>query len=676
MENLPSQFYINDFFINIETGEVVLDNQSKVIEPKVMALLKVLAQHPQKVLTAESLFELVWPQAIYSPNSVRRNITLLRQALSDVDKKIIKTHPKRGYSLDAEIRLPQSNETTTTAKANPQKGIKTVFMLAILSILAMVMISVFSAHKPVSLTRLQPITASNEQERYMQISPGGRFMAYIQNTKKANKRMLRIKDLVTNSSWPLKDELKEYTYLAWDSGISALVYSSKDNNSITFSRLHLDAKMSVVNEEPLFTRTDITWNSVFFIDEQQHLYYLANQNSSEHSRNVSLYRYQLETGQLEKLLEPSRHFKPYKLSLSPNQSELAIAGFDKQGVTEVKLLQLKSLELVSLGKIDSNWHFLTWFNNGEALLLSNGNELKQLKINGELSTLNYKSYDFLVYPQIVNDKLYFIEAKSDQDILIHNIGSFTEPKPLVDSNTVDSLAALSPDEKTVAYMSLRNGFPQLFIKQLDTGNEQLIFANVNHELALSKPVWHKSATQIASSINNKPFVIKLQEDKSSIEWLTSILGRPLDWYNHSEALLIVDKASHNDELIKFNIETKETHYLQTKLARRPFFLSTEDELLAIDKGQVTYQPSGKTLFKAQSTISKVIPDSGGFYYQFTQNEKMIMNYYDFELGNSTLSEEFNLLCVEFCNQITAISGSVVLLRSNTSTADILSLTVE
>ena len=289
ISELPNQFYIIDFWIDIETGEVVKEGKIQVIEPKVMALLKVLARNPHQVLTAKRLFEIVWPRAIYSPNSVRRNIAILRQVLSDENKRIIKTHPKRGYSLDAQILFSDENTNASSGNLIQRKLLKLITLCILIWVLISVFFNFYDSSKYIHLVNLKPVTASNEQERYMQVSPDGRFMAYIQNTSQLNKRKILIKDLVTGSHWDLKTTLKAFTYLAWDTHTNSLVYSFQDEGGVSFSRLLLDKQAKVVNEERLFSRRDITWSSLFFIDKRQNLYYLANINSSEHSRNVSLF---------------------------------------------------------------------------------------------------------------------------------------------------------------------------------------------------------------------------------------------------------------------------------------------------------------------------------------------------------------------------------------------------
>ncbi|NQY65090.1 MAG: winged helix-turn-helix domain-containing protein [Alteromonadaceae bacterium] len=677
VNDLPNRFYINDFLVDLETGEVIFDGKIQVIEPKVMTLLKVLASSPNQVISAETLFEIVWPRAIYSPNSVRRNISLLRQAITDDDKQIIKTHPKRGYSLEADVRILEEIANKHIG-AKPFKVMLKSRYLVVLSCVLFVFIfllSFLNQKSAISLSNLQPVTSSNEQERYMRVSPDGRFMAYIQNTNQPHKRKLLIKDLVTDSHWVLTKTSKAYTYLAWDTHKNALIYSFQDKEGISFGRMLLDKQAEVVSEETLFTRYDITWNSLFFVDKHQNLYYLANQNGSEHSRNVSLYRHSLITGKSETLFKPNDIFKPYKIALSPDQKKLALIGFNKQAISEVKLFNLANKKLKSIAQIDHNWHFLTWFENGNSLILSNGSGLKQLEFTGELKALNYKSYNFLVYPQIVKDKLFFIEAKSDQDILIRKLNSFSKPTRIIDSNTVDRDASLSPDEKVIAYISMKNGLPQLFIKEIETGEERLLFVNTEQEFALTKPVWDKTNKRIISSINNKPFIIHLEGNLFSIEWLEVILGVPLAWYTHTDAILFVDKNTHTDELVRLTLKGAQIMPLNAQLQHKMFFLDNNDRLLFFINGQVTAHQSNKILLEAPRKISFVYPSSKGFYYLYEKDSKPRIQFYDYQQGVQYLSSELDVFCEQYCEQITAIFGNVILLNEKRNSADILKLQV-
>ena len=672
---LPTQFCINDLEVNTETGEIITDGETQVVEPKVMALLNVFAQKPRQVLSSEMLFNTVWPNAIYSPNSVRRNVAHLRQALSDEDKSIIKTHPKRGYSLDAEVKFATA-QTKQLSNDNKQNKYFAAITLSIVALLIMsLFFNFYDSNKAISLGDLTPVTASNQSERYMQISPDGQFMAFIRNTEKIGQRELLIKELATNSIRQLKADQVSFTYLAWDNDTRGLIYSFIDSKGISFSRLQLNTQGEVVSEELLFSRRDITWNSLFFIDKQQNLYYLANRNSSEHSRDTSLYSYNLTTGQTKNVLNADSYYKPYKIALSPDKSQLALIGFNEQGLSEIKLLNLTEQSLVSVGETDHNWHFMTWFEDGNSLLLSNGSNLSKLTLNGELTAVNFRSYNFLIYPQIVKDKLYFIEAKSDQDILISDMSQLSSPKKIIDSNTVDKGAAVSPNGNYIAYISAKNGLPQLFIKDRTHKTERLIFANSDKEYALTTPIWNKSGNQLISSLNNKPFIINFEQDSESIHWLHQVLGIPLAWYKNSDAILLVDKSSPNDQLVKLDLSNLQPVALNLSLKGGTVFLDHEDKLLRFTNHQVLYQDSAEPLLGKDTFVNNVFSTENGFFYLSTDQEKSKLGFYDYLQGNTKVSAELQDFCLSYCEQITELKGNTILLKEQHNSADVLSLSI-
>ncbi|MDH4125667.1 MAG: winged helix-turn-helix domain-containing protein [Gammaproteobacteria bacterium] len=76
------------------------------LEPKVMEVLSVLAEHPGRVVSRDDLLERVWPGVVVTEHTLSRCIYQLRSGLKDVgpdagdtDFKPIETLPKRGYRL-------------------------------------------------------------------------------------------------------------------------------------------------------------------------------------------------------------------------------------------------------------------------------------------------------------------------------------------------------------------------------------------------------------------------------------------------------------------------------------------------------------------------------------------------------------------------------------------------
>jgi len=69
------------------------------LRPLAFDALAHLARHAGHVVTKDELIAAVWPGLVVTDDSIARCISDIRRALGDVDQQIIKTVPRRGYTL-------------------------------------------------------------------------------------------------------------------------------------------------------------------------------------------------------------------------------------------------------------------------------------------------------------------------------------------------------------------------------------------------------------------------------------------------------------------------------------------------------------------------------------------------------------------------------------------------
>lgn len=92
------------------------------VEPKVMALLQVLAERPGSIWTREAILDRIWPDGDGGDDSLTRLVYLLRKAFSDDHyvSGLIGTISKRGYRLDAAVqRAPWQDDETLAEEDLP-----------------------------------------------------------------------------------------------------------------------------------------------------------------------------------------------------------------------------------------------------------------------------------------------------------------------------------------------------------------------------------------------------------------------------------------------------------------------------------------------------------------------------------------------------------------------------
>ncbi|MBV1909398.1 MAG: winged helix-turn-helix domain-containing protein, partial [Kangiellaceae bacterium] len=80
--------------------------------------LTYLAKNANKVVSHDELFAEVWPDTVVTPNTLQRSIAQLRKALGE-DRQYqsyIKTHAKKGYSLEVEVQWQDINDAESLVK--------------------------------------------------------------------------------------------------------------------------------------------------------------------------------------------------------------------------------------------------------------------------------------------------------------------------------------------------------------------------------------------------------------------------------------------------------------------------------------------------------------------------------------------------------------------------------
>lgn len=98
------QFSIGRAMIDPAAGEVLLDGATHHLEPRLMAVLTLLAQRPGQVVTRAQLLDEVWNGDRAGDESLTQAISGLRSILGDSPRSptFIQTIPKTGYRLIAE----------------------------------------------------------------------------------------------------------------------------------------------------------------------------------------------------------------------------------------------------------------------------------------------------------------------------------------------------------------------------------------------------------------------------------------------------------------------------------------------------------------------------------------------------------------------------------------------
>lgn len=83
--------------------------QEILLPPKTFDLLLLLASHPGKILTRESIYQVLWPDVFVDDHALSVQIAELRKAMGDSPKNpaLIETRPRRGYRFLPEVSVEE-----------------------------------------------------------------------------------------------------------------------------------------------------------------------------------------------------------------------------------------------------------------------------------------------------------------------------------------------------------------------------------------------------------------------------------------------------------------------------------------------------------------------------------------------------------------------------------------
>jgi adenylate cyclase len=111
------------FVLDEARASVVLpDGGERQLRPKSFDLLRHLVANAQRVVTRSEILDAVWPGLFVTDDSITQCVTDIRRALGDAGGQVIRTVPRRGYLLHAEVTaevrwIPAANGNASKAVA-------------------------------------------------------------------------------------------------------------------------------------------------------------------------------------------------------------------------------------------------------------------------------------------------------------------------------------------------------------------------------------------------------------------------------------------------------------------------------------------------------------------------------------------------------------------------------
>ena len=580
------EFFVGNFRVDILRNQIIHEGDVIALEPKVLEVLKVLAQTPGEVVSHQELLDTVWPDMVVAPNALQRCIGQLRKALNDDGKKqaVIQTHPKRGYSLTAPVTLrtdlsgknearrspentPKSSENSETIKSVNNHLLLTFGIIISIILLYLAIMSSNTDTKTSDLSRfnqLTPLTATDNSEFYSVFSPDGRFVAFSRQTPDKGGQFW-LKDLSSNQEIRISKDAGRFGQPTWSEDGQRLAFidlgdctsNCQPKPCYDIRTLYLPLAMTEPQVSSLLLECvktpyqGLQWlntNELVFIQYHETLTELVKLNINNKKQSV---------------IYSTKDRTPYSISYSLKNKQIALMQESKSLQQELVLIQAETgnttpKRFVSPVKYGSwlRW-YPVWNHDGTALLFSAGNRLYQLDLKGNLNSHMIPTFQDISRPmyQPNGSSIAMTLGKVDRDIAQLTLVDANTATPYLEKSLARSIlresdAQFQPNGNGVAFFSDRGGSKQLWLSSEDKLTQ---VSNVPASISLDYFVWSPNGKQLAALSEKQLMLFNLDGKVQPIN-LNFRAIKLFQWTEHNQLLMsTVDKQGV--KLILFDVQT-------------------------------------------------------------------------------------------------------------------------
>lgn len=609
------EFFIENNKVDVKRLQITTNGQTRPIEPKVLQVLMVLVEHQGQVVTHETILSRVWPDVVVAPNAVQRCIGVLRKLLQDDAKsqRVIATQPKVGYRLvvavnDAEVADKPEVIAALNPQSQPQPQPKTrpitakwLFIAVVFCLTLIVLYQFKSAPKPPPISRLTPVTNTDEKEYYPNYSPDGRYLVYNRYVSACDSHIW-IKDLTNGQEFKLTKNASRFGGAAWSPDGQQLAFSSANNcpnpqtnNCRDISILsvplakadeQIPTTLKACGQMDYLAIIWLSNNEIAFIAQD------AQQVSQEASEQIQVKSLSIDDGTTKTLVSDKTR-TPVALTYSTQTAQLAITTHDINNGSGLSLLDVDNGELTHVKlkvpaqfadslKWDPSWH-----PSGNHLLAGAGRSLYKISLDG-----HFTEYPVATLRDIYNP-MYHPDGNSitatlgvvDFDIGLYQFKSDVSggTTAIVQrSNVQDYYASYRPGTDDMAFVSQRSGQEQIWFAQ-----QQLLtqLSQFTAKEQLDAYLWSNSGNLIATAVSGRLQLLSINKEQQLID-TPFYINNIFQWLDGQRMLLAIkDSAKHKVVIFNISNGSYETvhegfsEWAQLTTAGELYFFESEKQLM-------------------------------------------------------------------------------------------------
>ncbi|MCJ8318856.1 MAG: winged helix-turn-helix domain-containing protein [Colwellia sp.] len=571
---MTQKFWLDKTYVDPSRNEIKRGQELTVMAPKVIAVLSLLAKNQGEVVTIDALMEHVWRDSVVSPSTLQQCITKLRKVLGDDGKqqKIIKTHAKKGYSLEVDVTWDDSLELLTLA-AEQQKGFNFRpysfwFVGLILFFISLYLWNVEEQHQPLSFDVLTPLTATDEKETVAQYSPDGSYIIF-QRSNGFCGNSLWAKDLKNHQEYPLIKGVGACSSGSFSADGKQFIFMSKTTSKLReiadncFNLMKINLKQAFIKpqipelvlgcsrgpfDEPLWLNN----GSIVLLKYQ--------------GNNAKLIKYSLVNDELTDFYS-SENTELYSATYSPELDLIAVVGLNKSSEHILSILnshgEVQSSTVIKRPKRLALYQFVfpSFDAKRKQLIFNSAKALYTLSFSGEVTKINANINSVIYSPRfhpngqsiiatqgvfdsdIAEVLLTKQESKQESQLATKQVAPkfnqvYTPYTSIERSIYIERDAKYQPSGEGIAFISNRSGGQQLWLKG------QGYLKQLSHfktDSIIQGYSWAPDGRSILIAVNAELYRLTLEGIAEQVELAQPVLGI-YGWAQNDIILLKIRKA--------------------------------------------------------------------------------------------------------------------------------------
>jgi len=603
-----TEFTVGNYRVDMSRSQIIAQDDIMSMEPKVLQVLLVLAEHQGKVVTHEILLQQVWPNVEVAPNALQRCIAQLRKAFNDDAKsqRFIATHPKVGYSLVANVSWQEELESSQLQSRLSSKAM----YMGVLSICSLIVLSIAvlwnSTKSQLEYSSLRPLTASDEKEFNPNYSPDGRYLVFHRYLGMC-KNHIWAKDLKTQAEIRLTAAPGIYGPHSWSVDGNQLTFAVQENcrqltkhQDICWRLNTLDFSEALKDPQKPVQRLDCDSNRIStpkWLSDGQIVLLKTIEGSVRLIRfdprsNESIELYDSPGREIYSAEVDNQNQRIVLVSVSnDNQHWMEQIDFSGHKVTEVMLKTPPELSYYE-------YYYPNLHPNTDYMLVDTINGLYGIRYDGSFEKVITPTINDMYTPYFHpnQQKVVVTLGNVDFDIAQIDLDDYStqevkegfnqafQPYPSFQrSNSYDSEARFRPQDDGIAFVSSRSGEKQVWYFD---GRHSKQLTSYKHNYRMSGLSWSPDGNRLAFIANDRITLLSLNGDQVQ---LTSdlVFYDLIQWINEDQLLLIARYLGEYTPFI-YHIKQQREQMLPIKDVKWAYQLDSGD-LVYVDNADKVWR---------------------------------------------------------------------------------------